>query len=114
MRADNAAQKRMDYVLRQISDSPLETKRGKYGPESIQEIRPKAFTFHGLRHTYINHLRASGIEARVRMMQVGHALDSEHDRYGELQSSERKALSTVPLPAGIDWPVLTQVIFEKL
>jgi integrase len=111
---DNAMQKRLDRVLEAASALPAETVKGKYGPGTTREVRPKEFTFHDLRHSKIDELRELAVDGRIARLQVGHALLDEHEKYGELQPKEAELLVNLPLPNGIDWSLLKRIDLSRI
>ena len=72
--------------------------------------------FHSLRHGNIESLRDNKVDERDRKLQVGHALENEHDLYGYEAISEARAreIARMPLPEEVDFSMFEGLNFEKL
>jgi integrase len=72
--------------------------------------------FHGLRHLKIAEARDAGFDPRTTRLQVGHELESVHDKYGgqTLRPLEIKAIAESSLPDDIDWSVFQNLDFSAL
>jgi hypothetical protein len=72
--------------------------------------------FHGLRHLKIAEARDAGFDPRTTRLQVGHELESVHDKYGgqTLRPLEIQALGRSPLPQDIDWSIFQTLNFAAL
>jgi integrase len=111
---DGAMQKRIDRAIEAASNMPAVTIKGRHGPKSTREAKQKEFTFHSLRHSKIDEMRAQAVEGRVSRLQVGHALLDEHEKYGDMQPEEAKLLVNLPNPPGIDWTLLSRINLDRI
>jgi len=73
-------------------------------------------TFHGLRHLKIAEFRDLGLDTRTIRLQVGHELESVHDKYGGkmLRRQEIHEISHLPLPDDVDWEIFKRLNFDLL
>ncbi|MGY4751420.1 hypothetical protein ACVNHC_16315 [Pannonibacter sp. Q-1] len=72
--------------------------------------------FHSLRGGLIEDLRAHGIDARDRRLQVGHKLADTHDDYGFKSLTEKAArhLAQAPLNEEIDYSMFQGLNFKEI
>jgi integrase len=92
----DAAQKRMGRLYRKAEVDPA-----------------IAGTFHGLRSGKIRHERSRSTDGRALRLQLGHAVQDEHDGYDPvLTDEELQHFAEAPMPAGIDWSQFYELDFE--
>lgn len=73
-------------------------------------------TFHSLRGDAISVMRGKTVQSRVARLQVGHELNSEHDKYGfkALNATEARKLARLKLAPGLVFEPFRDLDFDRL
>ena len=103
MKLKDPSKSASSYMARLFQEAGIKTSRGE--------------VFHSLRSGYIAEAGEQSVEKRDRQMQVGHEIgDDEHDKYGFLSLTEKKAraLAELSLSPEIDLSMFRGLDFDKL
>ena len=107
-----SAQKAIDRVI--ASASVLTDRRVAEIRRAASLAALKECTFHETRNSRISDYYQIGLPEHAVMLQSGHELKTEHQRYARMEASEAARIRTMSMPAMINWALMDRIDFEAI